>query len=826
MHPPTFKKLKLLLILSSLIQPLANAAEDKDIFVDPLSGQLKGAPGVDGSITHPFKRVNDALDYAETKYNRGEDRSPYTIQLREGRYTETVTRSGIKGSPARPITVQAYQNEKVVFDGSIDLTGGWNDEGGNIYSKHIGEDVWQLFVEEGDKWQEKNNARWPNARFGNAKDGIASIYTRNSWAHANTSGNALGLMVDDTLATDPGLKDINLTGALVVANVGSFDTWTRTIRNHTENGDRFEYDPSKRLWKKQNHFYYYVEGLIELLDNDNEWFFDKETKTAYLYSSTGVPTQTIRAKKQPYAFDIGGWEHATIRNIDVFAETLRCGSCESFTLENTNFAYGGSSRRALGQAGTKSEILFIASNNLTPTHDSKNVVRNITMRNVDGQGLLMRGNKTLVENSLFENIDWAATETYAPSSSLVFHGNYSTFRQNTVKTAGTSETIATTYAPAKGTGKYTGVDGGVITVEYNDISETGFAQSDGALIQLRIPGQRGSIIRYNWLHDSSKYGIRFDAPIPARIYGSDTLAHHNVIWNANGMMVKGEDHRVYHNTVFDTVETKRSDLIILDDANIRGVLGGANKGSKVTNNAGDVISSQRAEAADILDVVEYGYNFNASEIGTLVSKQLRDPKTRDFRPTTYSALQTGDGITDPDLTADHGGVLTYSGSYRSGVNDYWYPGRREAKTTGAIPSSASENIALTADLIWRPAYQASSYLVYLGKNEANLSLVSTLNNNIFDPGTLQPNQNYYWRVDAVTPSGTVSGDLWQFKTAGLQGDWDEDGDIDNDDIRGLMSALRARLPVSTAFDINGDTTVNSLDVRALVNLCTRNRCAL
>ena len=749
--------------LLALTSAMSIASETKHIFVDPVHGSDKGTPKLDGSIERPFRYINDAIGYAETRFNRGDTRHPYTIQLRGGRYSQVVTRSGVRGAADRPITIQSYNNEPVLFDGSIDISSGWKFEGKNIYSKHIGEDVWQLFVKEDKGWQEKVNARWPNARFGKANGKVASIYSRDSWAHANITGNSIGVMVDDTLSEDSNIKEVDLSDAIVVANVGSFDTWTRRIKEHTAGSNTFTYGATPRV-KNEKHFYYYVEGKKELLDNDNEWFFDAKEKVAYLYSSNGAPTGEIRAKKQPYAFNVGGWEYVTLKDVDFFAETLRCGNCENFTFENAHLEFGGSSRRALGDIGTKSEILFVVSNERDLSHRSNHVFRNIKVTNVDGQGFVLRGNGNKVENSHFENIDWAATETYAPSSSLVFDGNFSTFRYNTVKTAGTSETLASMGAKPEGNGKYTGPIGGVLTAEFNDISNTGFAQSDGALIQLRIPAQKGSIIRYNWLHDSTKYGIRFDAPIPARLYGSEVLAHNNVIWNSNGMMVKGEDHRIYQNTIFDTVDAKRSDLIILDDADVGGVLGGANRGTAVINNAADVISSQRAEAADMLDWVNYGHNFDGNTSLQLVSTHLTDPKNHDFRPKSSGPLNTGDGITDPDLTSQQGGVLTYTVSYRGGVNNYWYPGRRERTASGAIPKTGATNALLSADLIWRPAYQANSYRVYFGQDLNNLSQVTTQTNNVFDPGVLQPNKTYYWRVDAVTTSGVIEGALWEFTT--------------------------------------------------------------
>lgn len=59
----------------------------------------------------------------------------------------------------------------------------------------------------------------------------------------------------------------------------------------------------------------------------------------------------------------------------------------------------------------------------------------------------------------------------------------------------------------------------------------------------------------------------------------------------------------------------------------------------------------------------------------------------------------------------------------------------------------------------------------------------------------------------------------------LRGDWDGDGDVDINDVRGLMMAVQRRLPVDNAFDLNNDGVVNLLDARVMMTLCTRTRCA-
>lgn len=59
----------------------------------------------------------------------------------------------------------------------------------------------------------------------------------------------------------------------------------------------------------------------------------------------------------------------------------------------------------------------------------------------------------------------------------------------------------------------------------------------------------------------------------------------------------------------------------------------------------------------------------------------------------------------------------------------------------------------------------------------------------------------------------------------LLGDLDKDGDVDLMDMRTFNSAVRAGEITDTAYDFNGDGLINTRDIRGMVHLCTRARCA-
>ncbi|MEW6993748.1 ExeM/NucH family extracellular endonuclease [Colwelliaceae bacterium MEBiC 14330] len=61
---------------------------------------------------------------------------------------------------------------------------------------------------------------------------------------------------------------------------------------------------------------------------------------------------------------------------------------------------------------------------------------------------------------------------------------------------------------------------------------------------------------------------------------------------------------------------------------------------------------------------------------------------------------------------------------------------------------------------------------------------------------------------------------------GLIGDFDNDNDIDRNDINQFSSMVRQGTVENMSYDFNNDEQVNSLDVRALMSMCTRYRCAV
>ena len=100
-------------------------------------------------------------------------------------------------------------------------------------------------------------------------------------------------------------------------------------------------------------------------------------------------------------------------------------------------------------------------------------------------------------------------------------------------------------------------------------------------------------------------------------------------------------------------------------------------------------------------------------------------------------------------------------------------------TPGAVghprPSNAAADVAMNATLSWTPSDSAASHELYLGKDKVAIRNADTgspeykglkaLGAESYDPGLLDADTIYYWRVDEVDGQGNrVKGPLWIFTT--------------------------------------------------------------
>ena len=89
-----------------------------------------------------------------------------------------------------------------------------------------------------------------------------------------------------------------------------------------------------------------------------------------------------------------------------------------------------------------------------------------------------------------------------------------------------------------------------------------------------------------------------------------------------------------------------------------------------------------------------------------------------------------------------------------------------SKTINPNPADGATDQPATVTVSWSNGGGASSYNVYFGTDSTPDAGESKGNQTglTYNPGTLQYNTTYYWRIDAKNTQGTTTGTVWRFTT--------------------------------------------------------------
>jgi hypothetical protein len=81
-----------------------------------------------------------------------------------------------------------------------------------------------------------------------------------------------------------------------------------------------------------------------------------------------------------------------------------------------------------------------------------------------------------------------------------------------------------------------------------------------------------------------------------------------------------------------------------------------------------------------------------------------------------------------------------------------------------VPGNGAVKVSINPVLKWTSgSAKVKGYKVAFGESNPPSKVVEA-NEQTFDPGTLKGQRVYYWRVDQITDSGVLEGDVWRFRT--------------------------------------------------------------
>ncbi|MBL7214660.1 MAG: DNRLRE domain-containing protein [Phycisphaerae bacterium] len=710
--------MKQLVVISMIVTMWTSFVFGDDVYV-----ATDGSDSNIGSIDFPFATIAKAasvMSAGDTCYIRG------------GNYYEQASINGLNGSDSQPFVFTNFQDETVTIDGTEAISdlaiGPWAQHSGNIYKRTLSKDIWQLFV----NGEMMIMARWPNLPVG------MSLWDQDqhlSWAHGDEGLSSVNTVEVDDMNSESSLagSGLDMTGAMAILNIGSFKTWPRLVTTHSAGSNSFTYNDIPASGYRDKHHYYYMECKLNLLDTEKEWFYDTNDNTLYLWTpGGGLPSGQIQGKTQTYALVVTNSDYVVADGLKFIGTTFSFDDSSNCIVRNAELLYPTCSKRMLGSEADIEYTKMHASSNAA----AGNTVYNCTFEKTDGMALGMKGDASVIENNYFHNIDYTCAGLPGLGVTLRINGgDNAVFRRNTIDTVSTSSAIS----PSR-----------LAVTEYNRITHTGMLQSDGACIHRMVAEAPDSITRYNWIHDTVKYTIRFDGN-PA---GERGLVHHNAVWNANCMRLKGDWHEIYNNMGFDYTLSSKGNINVATDKHPT-----PNANSITRNNTASLITDWPLPGTA-------GNNYNAVVEVLTMRDLLRDVDNHDFRPKTGVPLIDG-GSVIAGITDGYVGTAPDIGAYEYGDTHYWIPGRKMDKAATPIPPDGAVNVKRDADLMWLEALDATSHNVYVGSESGNLASLGNTNTNIVTPGSLINGQTYFWRIDALAPGGTVTGDEWSFTVEAL-----------------------------------------------------------
>ena len=106
----------------------------------------------------------------------------------------------------------------------------------------------------------------------------------------------------------------------------------------------------------------------------------------------------------------------------------------------------------------------------------------------------------------------------------------------------------------------------------------------------------------------------------------------------------------------------------------------------------------------------------------------------------------------------------------TGTGDVWsfttLPVTPPEKAIIVTPVDGGTDVAINKVLFWADGGLGTSYDVYFGTSNPPASIGNQVGTS-YDPGDLEPDTEYFWRIDPVNYDGTTTGTVWSFRTRGL-----------------------------------------------------------
>lgn len=511
-----------------------------------------------------------------------------------------------------------------------------------------------------------------------------------------------------------GKPDNFYAGARFVGRVGSGWSWQAAVATGST-GNTVQLDSASAStwwWPNQssqtsNTGIGYLYGKLEFLDTAGEWFLQANSQgaeTLYLKIAAGASpvTHMVERKTRNWTLSLNGHDNIIVSGLNFQGGAVRMNG-SGLLLEKADAGYlshfqtwtnGGAVNGGLAQG---SGVLVSGSGN---------TVRDCTIHDTAGSGIVLTGNDHVVTRNSIFNVDYSGT--YATGLSLSGTGHTATF--NTIHDAGRDILRPT---------------GSGLTVMYNDLSRAGRLALDlGVIYAWGTNGAdaqgRKSRIAYNWIHEHGNTSGSLSMGIYLDNFTRNYIIDHNVVFDfqLNGQTADGVrlnapaiGMEVYHNTIVAAHSYDYSTYTPFPNSN-------ADATFWTTMNHGlDYIAKNNLTIAVGANLANSFVDYAARDFRPLVGTSAIDPATSssllawsttngvtNVPASFHLSMQTrnqyfyynevkGNGVAVAGINEGYVGSTPDNGAYEVG-GAFWVPG-----VAGYISANAPTDITISANQV-------------------------------------------------------------------------------------------------------------------------------
>ena len=472
----------------------------------------------DGSEATPFLTIAKASAVAVA----GD-----VINIHAGTYEETI-RPANSGSEGSPIVYRAVDGDRVIVT-AMQALSGFEPDGGDIYKVTIGWDLEQEnFVMNGSTAMDL--ARWPNNTDGDP-------FTLN---HLRNDGGSPGSTELNAFLTDADIPDFDWTGGSLLFygdRPGSgWTTWKAFIKSSSPGRVNFDLIKNQE-WIRTFHppadgGDYFLEGIKEVLDYENEWWFDEDDRTLYVQLPGGLAPEDgqVQMRRRTTVADLRGRNYIHLEGFAAFGGGIPIEGTGNRLFRMSSF-YGSYTRGITRNFHADSRAVDVKWNAVNT------VIEQCEIAFGAGTGVWDSGTGTRIENNYIHDFNFLG-DYDAP---LMVRGRDNALvTRNTIKRGG-RDAIQIISKNSR--------------VCYNDVSESNLIADDCALLYT-IGLDLNMEIDHNWFHDAYSRGTLKKA---AGIYldndPGNVSVHHNVVYNTEWSSIQmnwnATNIDIFNNTLWD-----------------------------------------------------------------------------------------------------------------------------------------------------------------------------------------------------------------------------------------------------------------------------------